>query len=58
MCAWLASWREQVWESFGNGFMRFSALDSGMTELGYIVENRVLQSTLNDHLSDLQGRLE
>lgn len=43
----------QIWDALGDGFVRFAAADAGEQHLGYIVENRVLQSALFDALRQL-----
>ena len=45
----------QVWDSAGEGYIRFDAAQVGASQLGHIVENRVLLSTLYRKLQALQG---
>lgn len=40
----------QVWDATGSGLIRFEAADLGEPDLGYIVENRVLQLALLETL--------
>lgn len=49
-----------VWDSMSSGSLHFSAAAAGVPELGYIIENRVLQSALFDKMQELQreGRLD
>ena len=35
-----------VWDAAGSGQIHFDSFDAGVTELGYIVENRVIQAAL------------
>ncbi|MDH5517957.1 MAG: UbiH/UbiF/VisC/COQ6 family ubiquinone biosynthesis hydroxylase [Gammaproteobacteria bacterium] len=41
----------QVWDAQGDGEVIFDAADSGVKELGHIVENRVLQLALLDRIA-------
>ncbi|MDO6787442.1 UbiH/UbiF/VisC/COQ6 family ubiquinone biosynthesis hydroxylase [Cobetia marina] len=41
----------QVWDAEGNGEIGFSAEQSGVSELGHIVENRVTQAALEQAIS-------
>ena len=46
----------QVWESGGIGMVRFNARDSGMEQLGWIVEDSTVQAAIYQSLAD-QGFL-
>lgn len=49
----------QVWDAHGEGHVSFgdAAGSPDAEPLGYVVENRVLQSSLFDRLRDLEGEL-
>lgn len=42
----------QVWDAEGGGEVVFDAADSGVAELGHIVENRVIQCALLERIKD------
>ncbi|WP_020561359.1 UbiH/UbiF/VisC/COQ6 family ubiquinone biosynthesis hydroxylase [Thiofilum flexile] len=44
-----------VWDSTGSGEIRFDAADLGETDLGHIIENRVIQLALQERLLELDA---
>ena len=44
----------RVWEEAGRGELHFSALDAGLKQLGYIVENRLIIDALWQQLDDVE----
>lgn len=47
--------RMQVWDAEGSGRIQFSAAEAGVTELGYIVENRLTVMALLEVVEGLKG---
>ncbi|CAL8467656.1 g7194 [Coccomyxa elongata] len=45
----------QVWDEGGNGYVRYSAAQVGRDNMGYVAENRVLQTALMRRLKDLKN---
>lgn len=63
-CAHPASPTPQVWDHGGSGFIRWHAADSGLSRMGVVVENTVLQAALlraalgsssGEHTAQAQG---
>ncbi len=45
----------QVWDEGGNGYVRYSAAQVGRDNMGYVAENRVLQTALMRRSKDLKN---
>lgn len=45
--------RMHVWEGTGQGSITFDAAEIGEANLGHIIENRVIQEALSDHLENV-----
>lgn len=43
--------RMQVWDGLGSGQIEFTAAEAGLPQLGFMVENRLLQATAWQHLA-------
>jgi 2-polyprenyl-6-methoxyphenol hydroxylase-like FAD-dependent oxidoreductase len=54
----VSDWRTtvtQVWDEGGNGYVRYSAGNVGLANMGYVAENRVLQAALMRRLKDFKN---
>lgn len=45
----------QVWDAMGDGFIRFDAAKAGKSQLGHVIEHKVLVRALHERMQELAG---